>query len=298
MRAPSVLVLGGSGYIGSVLVARLHASMRVAVADPRPYPGRLSLANSHKCFQELSATELAQFDAIVLLAGHSSVGACDDSPRQAFDNNVNGFVELVHRLRGQKLLFASSISVYVAAADHPLAETAPPPEAACYYDLHKQTIERYAALAYPNQYALRFGTVCGPSPAIRSELLLNSLVRSAITEKQVRIANPHVHRPLLGINDLCRAVETILTQEIPPGVYNLASTNVRLGALGHYVAERYRVPCVEVKQPTSYDVQVDTSKFREAADFEFTDTIPSLVDELEAFYTQQPANQLIQGAAA
>src|SRR5438445_737177 len=80
-------------------------------------------------------------------------------------------------------------------------------------------------LAYPNSYALRFGTVCGPSPNIRPELLLNSLVLSALTTGQIQVANRQVHRPLLGIGDLCRALKTIVTRPVPPGCYNLASTN-------------------------------------------------------------------------
>ena len=54
------------------------------------------------------------------------------------------------------------------------------PAPVSYYDLHKQAIEHYARLAYGNAYALRFGSLCGPSPNVRLDLLLNSMVWSAI----------------------------------------------------------------------------------------------------------------------
>ena len=60
-----------------------------------------------------SAEELADFDAIILLAGHSSVGSCEQALSESFANHVSGFVDLVHKLRGQNLLFASRISVDV-----------------------------------------------------------------------------------------------------------------------------------------------------------------------------------------
>jgi nucleoside-diphosphate-sugar epimerase len=158
------------------------------------------------------------------------------------------------------------------------------------YDFHKQTAERYAQLAYPGgYYALRFGTVCGPAPGLRPELLLNSLVRSALYGGAVEVANRPAHRPLLGVHDLCRAVEVILTHDVPPGCYNLASVNACIGDLADYVAARFGVPLREVEQPTKYDICADTTKFRRAAGFEFRDTIPALVDALEAFYRAAPS---------
>src|SRR5262249_45203428 len=153
--------------------------------------------------------------------------------------NVAGFVDLVHKLRGQKLIFASSISVYVNSNNCLASENDPLPDAVSLYDLHKQMIERYAAIEYPNHYALRFGTVCGPSPNLRTDLLLNSLVRCAVHEGRLQIANPGVHRPILGIFDLCRAIEALVTGRLPSGTYNLASTNVQVGEVANWLARRF-----------------------------------------------------------
>jgi nucleoside-diphosphate-sugar epimerase len=227
---------------------------------------------------------LSEFDSIILLAGHSSVPACDRFPTQSFFNNVSGFVDLIHKLRGQKLIFASSISIYVSSADYLAKECDPFPEAVSYYDLHKQMIERYATLAYPNSYALRFGTVCGPSPNLRKELLLNSMIWSALHKFQIEVANRPVHRPLLGIGDLCRAIETIISGSVPAGCYNLASCNVRIGDVADYIVQRFEVPCVEIERETKYDIQVSTRKFSEASGMEFQDDLASLVEALEEVF--------------
>jgi nucleoside-diphosphate-sugar epimerase len=284
--AQQVLILGGQGYLGSRLTVYLHSvAIPVYSVDARSAEDPLAVPSRSQHFQELTPEDFQEFDTVVLLAGHSSVAACDHSPAEAFANNVTAFVDLVHKLRGQKLIFASTISVYVDTAGRLAEETDPLPDPVSFYDFHKQELERYARLAHPNHFALRLGTVCGPSPAVRTELLLNSLVWSALTKGYVEIANASAHRPLLGINDLCRAVEAIVTRPVSPGCYNLASVNVRIGEVAEYVAQRFGVPCRPVERPNRYDVCVDTRKFTAAAGFEFQDTIAGLVDSLHAFYT-------------
>ena len=131
MNARSVLILGGSGYIGSALAAFLqNTGFDVARVDNGLRPAQAGSALPPRDYRDLTAGELAQYGGIVLLAGHSSVGACDRDPPAAFANNVAGFAGLVHKLRGQKLIFASSSSVYVRTAGRPASEAEPLPEPA------------------------------------------------------------------------------------------------------------------------------------------------------------------------
>lgn len=282
MSLAPVLILGGQGYLGSRLAAWLGAAGVTArtmdVSAGAALQGR---------YQDLSSAELAEYGSVILLAGHSSVPACDRDPVEAFSNNVSGFVDLVHKLRTQKLLFASSVSVYVDTRGRAAAETDPLPEPVSYYDLHKQTIEKYAAVAYGNWYALRLATLCGPSPNPRTDLLLNSLVRAAVLDGRVRVANRQAHRPLLGVDDFCRAVEAILVGPVPPGRYNLASLNARIGDLADFVAARFGVPCVEIDTPNRYDIRVDTAKFLQAGGVKFADTLDRLVGSLERLYSDR-----------
>jgi nucleoside-diphosphate-sugar epimerase len=288
MPSRPVLLLGGQGYVGSALAAwlqRAGVSLQSVDLGLRGEPG--PAPNLRRAYQGLTAQDLDAFDAVVLLAGHSSVSACDRAPAEAFANNVGGFVDLVHKLRNQKLVFASSISVYVNTGGRAAREGDPLPEAASFYDLHKQQVERYAALAYRNAYALRFGTVSGPSPNLRPELLLNSMVRSALRDGVVRVANPAARRPLLGINDLCRAVEAILDGCVPPGCYNLASIDATVGAAAERAARRFGVPCVRVELPNHYDVRVCTEKFKAASGLPFRDDLDGLIDSLAAWYSSR-----------
>ena len=284
MDPGSVLILGSGGYVGSALTRHLRGQgFTVTGVDNGMRPGSVANPESARDYRDLTAAELAGYGAVVLVAGHSSVGACDREPAAAFANNVAGFADLVHKLQGQKLIFASSVSVYVQTGGRAVAEDEPLPEPVSLYDLHKRMIEQYAGVGYPNSYALRLGTMCGPSPNVRTDVLLNSLVWSAVTRRQIRVANRGCWRPLLGINDLCRAAAALIEQSVPPGRYNLASVNVTVGEVAEYVAARFGVPCVEVELPNRYDMAAATDKFTKATGVPFSDTVASLVEELAAF---------------
>jgi nucleoside-diphosphate-sugar epimerase len=292
MSLPAVLVLGGHGYIGSALVTYLTDRgfpLQSVDLGLRGNPGRLPGLKAP--YQELTARDLEAFDSVVLLAGHSSVAACDRSPVEAFGNNVAAFAGLVHKLKKQKLIYASSISIYIDTQGRLASEEDDLPEAVSYYDCHKQLIERYAEVAYPNSYGLRFGTVSGPSPNLRPELLLNSMVLSALEQGCVRVANRNAHRPLLGINDLVRAVEAVLIGDVPPGRYNLASLDCTIGEVADQVARRFSVPCIEVDLPNNYDVRVDTSRFLSASGLTFKDNLAGLLEALSDHYLSQCRSQ-------
>ncbi len=284
------LILGGQGYVGSALTAFLCERDKDVTTVDLEWRGRTSTKVTHRhkmSFQSLTKESLSEYETVVLLAGHSSVPSCDRDPTESFSNNVLGFVELVHKLTTQKLIYASSISVYINTKGKVSKEGTLFRDPVSAYDFHKQTIEKYAAFAYPNSYGLRFGTVCGPSPNIREELLLNSMVKSAITKKEISVANREIHRPLLGINDLCKAVATILEEKVAPGVYNLASLNTTIGRLADSIAGYFHVPQRVVESPNKYDIQVDTSKFQQASGMRFTDTIGTLVVGLSDFYSER-----------
>jgi len=105
------------------------------------------------------------------------------------------------------------------------------------YDFTKYASDAVSKLLYENFYALRFGTVCGPSENIRLDVMINKMVWSGLTRGKIEISNPQISRPILGIHDLCRAVELIVTGGDTPGIYNLSSFNTKVGSLGVEVAK-------------------------------------------------------------
>lgn len=273
-----MLLIGGAGYVGSVLYRELSKTRTVRCVDigRRGNPGNVPYQNSD--YANLSHDALACHDDVILLAGHSSVAECANDPRGAFRNNVVAFQQLLERLNAhQRLIYASSSSVYsgfgaTAASEDMNAGNA--------YDASKYMIDMLASISGKRTYGLRFGTVNGPSPNIRKELMLNSMVGSAINDGFVRIANPKVHRPILGINDLALAVIATLNGDGTPGIYNLASANSTVANYGAIVAAELDVPLVLGESTPTYDFSISSDKFCNEYSFTFSETALSITRDL------------------
>lgn len=262
------LILGGGGYLGSRLYFHLGGPARVDSIDLE-WRGKPDLmANIKRDYRGLTKKDLEPYDVVILLAGHSTVKACADAPRAAFENNVSGFIRLCGKLRDdQKLIYASSATVAAGIRNNPTT-----------YDLSKQWIEEWAQIHRPNSWGLRFGTVGGPSPNIYTGTMVNGMTHDAMTKGTFEVRNPSVKRPLLGISDLLRAFDNILHGPVPPGVHNLCSVNSTVGEVAEIVSNvtnsSYRV----LESSPTYDFHMSPAKW-----FVPLDDIEQMVREIMAF---------------
>lgn len=268
----NIALLGGCGYIGSKLYDHLSLKHRVSSFDLelRGNPGRIR--NVRKDYRNL--LDFRDFNAVLLLAGHSSVAACEKDIYGAMANNLMGPIELAPRLRGQLFIYASSASVYASKSG----------QRANAYDFTKAACDEAMTFVHPNHYALRFGTVCGWSPNVRMDLMLNAMVHDAMMNGCVRMRNPTIRRPLLGLQDLCKAIDMILGGSVPPGVQNLCSINTTVGQVADAVSERLGVSIQTLKESPAYDFNMTPSPwFAEIA----TETASSMIDELSRHFVRR-----------
>jgi nucleoside-diphosphate-sugar epimerase len=237
-----------------------------------------------KDYRTLSKQELSKYDAVVLLAGHSSVKMCDGPILSSWNNNINNFIDLVNKLdKSQLLIYASSGSVYgssnkVSVEDIPLKF-----KPINNYDLTKYSLDLHAQKFIKEGYkivGLRFGTVNGWSPNTREELMINSMTKKSLYDGEIIVSNKNIKRPILGISDLSQAVKTIIDWPVS-GIYNLSSfidtvENISLG-----VSNMLNSNVQEILNTTgAYDFIMDTTKFKETYNFTFNASIDSIVKEL------------------
>ena len=142
-------------------------------------------------------------------------------------------------------------------------------------------------------YALRFGTVNGYSPFLRSDVMINAMVNSAINDGHIKLYIKDTMRPILGINDLCEAIRYILaSDEDKRGLYNLASFNKTAEQIAYEVAnvmgvkvQEFEADPTQIKntknQTKAYNFSISTLKFRREFGFKFKDTVESLATELK-----------------
>lgn len=232
IRNVKILLTGATGYIGSGLTAYLKQNGLEVTKCDLGWFGNYELGN----FANLN---IAEFDTIIHLAGHSSVSLCENDKRGAWLNNVINFKNIVDQLSlDQTFIYASSGSVY-GNLSHPASEADATLNSLMNYDMTKITkdvIALHAVNEGKKILGLRFGTVNGISPNTRIDLMLNSMMWNSLNENRILVKNPNIGRPILFIQDLFKAM--LLTLERPvSGVYNLASSNVEVQQVAEIVQE-------------------------------------------------------------
>jgi len=272
-----ILIIGGTGYIGSALYKYLSTKFEVDTVDLELFGNYINPQNLISDYSELSSNLLNSYTHIVLLAAHSSVKMAIQSPREAFRNNLTSFEELLSKLAPDTdLIYASSSSVYSGSTDSEATEDWASYLPTNIYDFTKYASDCLAHISGKRHYALRFGTVCGESVNFRSDLMINLMVKTAIEEKVVRIWNGEVYRPILAIQDLVLAIEQLISHSGRPGIYNLASFNATIGEIGQAVANEMEVPLLNMGKSPTYNFRISSEKFVNEFKFRFSST-PQLI---------------------
>jgi nucleoside-diphosphate-sugar epimerase len=239
-----ILVAGGAGYVGSALVlALMDRGHEITVVDLLWFGNYLPVQArvQRRDVMSLSIEELRPYDVVVFLAGLSNDPMADYSPARNFvENSASpGFLCYAARKAGvSRFVYASSCSVYGYAASEPQDETAPASPEFPYGISKLQGEHACRALATANfsVIALRKGTVCGVSPRMRFDLLLNTMFKTALLEGVIHVNNSDIWRPVLAIEDAVqgyvRAIEAPLAVS---GTYNIASLNLTIGQAAEQV---------------------------------------------------------------
>jgi len=279
----NILVIGSEGYVGSRLCDTLSANYSLIKVDLGWF-GLFDSSILRKDFSNLSEIELENIDAVVLLAGHSSVKMSLNNWTSTFNNNVYNFVSLAKKIKklkkNIKLIFASSASVYGNTNGETADETYTKKPAINEYDASKLMLEDVAIFEHDIEwYGLRFGTVNGFSRNFRSELMINSMYLAS-KKGIINVTNKKINRAILDIDDLCRAVEVIIENGSfdKKGFYNLSSFNVTVEDIARHISESERTRIqygADLLNP--YDFKCDSSKFQYVFDFTFKGSAQSIL---------------------
>jgi UDP-glucose 4-epimerase len=283
-----VLILGGAGYVGSRLrqVLREHHFVKTNDICWFAYDETSECRDYHKYTRE----QLAEFEVIVVLAGHSSVPSCIGDLPSPWLNNVTNFTDLLDKTDDQLIIYASSASVYGnSKPGERHKETNMHFTPVNNYDVTKYALDQQATIANLNGrcvIGLRFGTVNGWAPNLRVDVMINSMYHSVQMGTGIQVMNSHISRAMLGIEDLCRAVLRCIEYPVP-GIYNLASFNSTVGEIAQAVSNKLRIGITDRGNTSNaYDFAIDTELFEQTYDFTFEETPATIVDSLIQNYEQ------------
>ena len=173
----NILIIGGTGYIGSKLVITLKNNFNIVIIDINPVICK-DLNNIPILKEDminLTRKDVKDFHIIIVLAGNSSVKSSSNL-FSTHHNNVDNFVHILKITdTTQKIIYASSSSVYGDTKDTMVTEEQIIFKSHNYYDFTKKIVDLYAEMAIEKEqrqlFGLRFGTVNGYSPNFRNDII-------------------------------------------------------------------------------------------------------------------------------
>jgi nucleoside-diphosphate-sugar epimerase len=245
-----VLITGGGGYLGGLLLRRLMAAgCAVRVFDRFLYGPAALVGADARAGLEVVAGDVRDPAAvreaaagcgwIIHLAAIVGYPACAAAPALATAVNVGGTENLLRAMRrGQRLIFASTASVYGRVDG--VADEGTEPAPLTLYGQSKRDGEEMVRDAGAQAVILRLATLFGPSPRMRLDLLINDLTWQAIRRGRVALYEGHFRRPFLHVADAAAAFLFAMTRfdAMAGSTFNVGDD--RLDATKRQVAETIR----------------------------------------------------------
>ena len=260
-----VLIVGGAGYIGSVLARRLlDDGYQVRVFDALFY-GAGSLAGLEKQpwfdlvvgdTRDPRAVDeaLANVDAVVHLGELVGDPACAVDPALTHEINVAATRRLLRRARDlgvRRFVYPSSCSVY-GANDQIVDEESAPNPVSLYAESKVYAEEAVAQVAGDGMETviLRLATVYGLSPRPRFDLVVNLFAARGVVDRRIVVHGGDQWRPFVHVADAADAMVAAIEADgsaVDGRVFNVGTDaqNRTIGEVAEMV--RARVPGAELQ---------------------------------------------------
>ena len=228
-----VLVTGSAGYIGSVAVPALKLAGHTVVGYDLGWFGNDEQSTWWvKGDIRDPIIHPGWADVVVHLAGISNDPMGELNPALTHEINRYGTIDFINHHVGKRHVVVSSCAVYGQSSELCTEESKPNPQTT--YAHAKADVDRWLGERAFNHAILRLGTVFGPSPNHRLDLVVNRMVYDAMQGNGVT-ATGNAARPLTHIDDVASAIVWAVGNDAQ-GIYNIVGENVRMKELAESVA--------------------------------------------------------------
>ncbi|MCG8418940.1 MAG: NAD-dependent epimerase/dehydratase family protein [Proteobacteria bacterium] len=297
-----ILVIGGAGYLGSVLCRQLlDEGYQVRVLDVLMFgDGAIADLYENRDFEliqgdfrhiEVVVRAAVDIDAVIHLGAIVGDPACAVDEDHSVDVNYAATRMIREVCRGygiRRFLFASTCSVYGASDE--IVEERSALNPVSLYAHTKAESERALLEKHDDDFSptiLRLATVFGLSPRPRFDLVVNLVTAMAVVEGKCAIFGGEQWRPFVHVSDVARAMIAVLKAPefvVAGQIYNVGddSNNMQLREVGDLVEELIAGADV-VRQEDDVDLRnyrVSFHKIRDQLGFTALRDVRSGIEEL------------------
>ncbi len=302
-----VLVIGGAGFLGTILVDKLLENRYpVRILDSFIY-GKKSV----KKFESDKSVEIIEGDirnietvnhsmdnigSVIHLAAVVGDPAGAKRPEQTIETNYLASQVIASACKMKdinRFIYASTCSVYGISND--ILDEEAPLNPVSLYAKTKISSEESIMQLVDDKFAptiMRMSTLYGYSHRMRFDLVVNTMTMTAFADKQIKVFGGNQWRPLLHVNDAADSYIKVLeadTNLIRGKIYNVGSEvqNYRIGQVAGMTVESINELTgkeIPVKTETSNvdarDYRVSFKKIQDELGFTVNHTINEAVKDI------------------
>ncbi len=239
-----ILITGAAGYLGSMICTRLvNEGFKVTAVDILKYD-KNSLAHLffHKNFNffNLDVTKkenlkkiIKNQDFIIPLAAIVGAPLCEKRKKEAIKVNVNSIKLLIKLIKKkQKIIYPTTNSGYGVGQKSKYCDENTPLRPISLYGRTKVEAEKIVS-KHSNHVSFRLATVFGYSYRMRTDLIVNNFVDTAIKNRKLEIFEPHFRRNFIHIKDVVEAFLFAIKNfpRLRNNVYNLGLSTANISKL-------------------------------------------------------------------
>ena len=299
-----ILITGGAGYIGSMLCTKLlEEGHIVTVVDLLKYDkGSLNHLYFNKNFKlicddirkvNLMKKLIKQHDFIIPLAALVGAPLCEKFKKEALSTNLGSIKTLCNfATKKNKVIYLTTNSGYGIGEKNKYCDEKSPLKPISLYGRTKCDGEDLVRSKIKNHVCFRLATVFGHSYRMRSDLLVNNFVYTAIKKKKLTLFEPHFRRNFIHVRDVVNAI--IFTMKnfnrLKDNVYNLglSSANISKIMLARKIQKQYKMLRIKIvtnrKDPDKRDYFVSNKKI-EKKGFKAKISLEDGISELIKIFT-------------
>jgi len=299
-----ILITGGAGYIGTMLSTELlKLGYQITVVDLLKYDkGSLNHLYFNKNFKlicddvrkkNLMKKLIKKNDYIIPLAALVGAPLCEKFKKDAITTNLDTIKTLCEQVTSKnKVIYLTTNSGYGVGEKNKYCDENSPLNPISLYGRTKCDGEDLVRAKIKNHVCFRLATVFGHSYRMRSDLLVNNFVYTAVKKKKLTLFEPHFRRNFIHVRDVVNAVIFTIKNfnKLKNDVYNLglSTANISKIMLAKKIQKQYKKLKIKIvtnrKDPDKRDYFVSNRKI-EKKGFKAQISLDSGISELIQIFT-------------